>query len=78
MAFQFGVVGAFGFEVVQIFQEQQPGRLLGIIQLGGHALVVAQGLVDVVEGVFEHAWVSARCVRSKAASLPARIACDDA
>jgi hypothetical protein len=31
---QFGDVGAAGFEVVQVFQEQDPGRLFGIVLFG--------------------------------------------
>ena len=49
-----------------------------IVQFGGHALVVAQGLVDVVEGVFEHAWVRSEYTGIEAASLPASVAGDDA
>ena len=41
--------------VVEIFEEQQPGGLLGVIQFRSQALVIAHDPVDVVECVFEHA-----------------------
>ena len=42
------------FEAVEVFQEQQPGSLLGVIQLGGAAGLLAEHVVDVPEGLFEH------------------------
>ena len=43
------------FESVELFQEQQPRRLLGAIELAGAASILPQDVVDVFEGLFEHA-----------------------
>jgi len=55
-ALKFGLVLLRGFEIVQVFQEQESAGLLGVIELGREALVVAHGPVDVIESVFEHGW----------------------
>jgi hypothetical protein len=36
-----------------LLQEQQPGRLLGAVQLAGAACVIVQDVVDVPEGLLE-------------------------
>ena len=53
-ALQLGLILLRGFEIVEVFQEQEPAGLLGVIELGREAFVVAHGPVDVVESVFEH------------------------
>jgi hypothetical protein len=40
--------------VVDVFQEQQPRGLLGVVQLGGAASLLAKDVVDIAEGLFEH------------------------
>jgi hypothetical protein len=47
-------VGAVLFKPVEILEEQQPGGLLGVIELGGAARFFAQCVVDVAEGLFKH------------------------
>ena len=41
-------------KVVQILEKQNPGGLLGVIQLGGAPGLVPQNVVDVFESLFEH------------------------
>jgi hypothetical protein len=52
--FQFGFGGFVGFEGIELFQEQEPGTLLGVIQLAGASGVFPEDVVDVFEGLFEH------------------------
>ena len=42
------------FEAVEVFQEQQPGGLLGVVEFGGAAGFFAEDVVDVFEGLFKH------------------------
>ena len=52
------VEGGFGglvvFEGVEVFQEEQPGGLLGVVEFAGAAGVFPEDVVDVFEGLFEH------------------------
>ena len=54
----FTVEGGFGgfvvFEGVEVFQEEQPGGLLGVVEFAGAAGVFPEDVVDVFEGLFEH------------------------
>src|SRR5579871_6621661 len=54
-AVQLGLGGAVLFQAVEVFQKQQPGSLLGVIQLGGAAGLFPEYVVDVFEGLLEHA-----------------------
>ena len=54
LAVQLGLGGFVLLEAVEVFEEQQPGGLLGVIELGGAAGFFAEGIVDVPEGLFEH------------------------
>jgi SAM-dependent MidA family methyltransferase len=42
------------FEVVEVFEEEKPGGLLRLIELGSAAGLLAQDIVDVLECLFEH------------------------
>ena len=42
------------FEGVEVFQEQQPGCLFGVVELAGAADVFPEDVVDVLEGLFKH------------------------
>jgi hypothetical protein len=53
-AFELRVVGFVLFQAIEVFQEQQPRSLLGVVQLGGAAGFFLQHVVDVFEGLFEH------------------------
>jgi len=41
-------------KIVEVFQEQQPGGLLGVVELGGAARFFPEDVIDVFEGLFEH------------------------
>ena len=51
---QFGLDRAVFFQIVQIFQKEQPGGLLGIIHLGAATRLAAQDVSDGIEGLLEH------------------------
>jgi hypothetical protein len=48
-------VGAVLLQTIQVFEKEEPGSLLGVIELGGAACLFAKGIIDVAEGLFEHA-----------------------
>ena len=45
---------AAGLEVVEIFEEQQPVGLYGVIPLGRATGLLSEDVVDVLEGLFKH------------------------
>ena len=53
-AVQLRLQGAFAFQVVQVFEEEHPGGLFGVVQLCGAAGFLAQDVVYGAEGLFEH------------------------
>ena len=57
LALQRGFVGPVLFQAVEIFQEEEPGGLLGVVEFGGAAGLFPENVVDVFEGLFEHALV---------------------
>jgi len=59
LAFQRGLGALVLLKVVEVFQEQKPGRLLGVIELSGAAGLFPKDVVDVFEGLFEHMWLVA-------------------
>jgi len=54
LAFQLGFHRLAVFQCIEVFEEQQPGRLLGVVELAGAACFFAQDVVDVFEGLFKH------------------------
>ena len=54
LAVQRGLIGAVLLQPIEVFQEQQPGGLLGVIQLGGAAGLFPEDVVYVSEGLFKH------------------------
>jgi hypothetical protein len=48
---------------VEIFQEQQPGGLLGVIQLAGATGIFPEDVINVFEGLFEHGLFISLCCR---------------
>ena len=42
------------FEAVEVFEEEEPGGLLGVIELGGATGLFAEDVVDVSEGLLKH------------------------
>ena len=57
LALQLGLVCLVLFQPIEILQEQQPGGLLDVVQLGGTASLFPEHVVDVLEGLFKHAEV---------------------
>jgi hypothetical protein len=41
-------------KIVEVFQEEQPGRLLGVIELGSAPGFFPKNVVDISESLFEH------------------------
>jgi hypothetical protein len=59
-----GFGGLIFFETVEVFQKQQPGGLLGIIQLAGASGILPENVVDILEAcsnikVFPILWPTA-------------------
>jgi hypothetical protein len=49
-----GLGGLVLLQSVEVFQEQQPGGLFGVIELAGAAGILPEDVVDVLEGLFKH------------------------
>ena len=45
---------AVDFQLVEIFEEEYPTGLFGIIQLGSAASLFAENVIDILEGLFKH------------------------
>ena len=54
LALQRGLIGLVLLQPVEVLEEQEPGGLLGVIQLGGAARLFPEDVVDVLEGLFKH------------------------
>ena len=54
LAVQRGFVGPVLLQPVQVFQEEEPRGLLGVVQFGGAAGLFPEDVVDVFEGLFKH------------------------
>jgi hypothetical protein len=57
IAVQRGLGGLVLLQIVEIFQEQQPGCLLGVVELSSAASFFPKNIVDVFEGLFEHIFI---------------------
>jgi hypothetical protein len=53
-ALQLGLGRAILLEAVEVFQEQQPRRLLGVVELRGSGRLLAEDVFDIAEGLFKH------------------------
>ncbi len=53
-AFERGFGGFVVFEGVEVFQEEQPGCLLSVVEFAPATGVFVEDIVDVFEGLFEH------------------------
>ena len=51
---QRGDRGFLALQAIEIFQEEQPGGLLGVIQLAGASGILPQDVIDVLEDLFKH------------------------
>ncbi len=49
-----GLGGLVGLEGVELFEEKNPGRLHGVIQLAGATGVLPEDVVDVLKSLFKH------------------------
>jgi len=49
-----GFIGFVLLERVEIFEEEEPGGLLGVVQLRGAASLFAEDVVDVFEGLLKY------------------------
>ena len=54
LAIEGGFSGLVVFEGVEVFQEEQPRGLLGVVEFAGAAGVFPENVVDVFESLFEH------------------------
>ena len=54
LALQRGFVGLVLLQTVEVFQEQEPGGLLGVVEFGRAAGLFPEDIVDVLEGLFKH------------------------
>ena len=61
---KFGLSCFIVFECIEVFQEQEPRTLLGVIQFAGASGILVEDVVDVFEGLFEHEVKKGRDVRS--------------
>ena len=49
-----GFHGLVLLKCVQVLQEEQPRRLLGVVELARAAGILVQDVVDVLKGLFKH------------------------
>ena len=54
LEFEGGFVDFIVFEGVEVFEEEEPGGLFGVVEFGGATGFFAKDVVDVFEGLFEH------------------------
>jgi len=57
-ALERGLIGEVLLEPVEVLQEQQPRRLLGVVQLAPAARLFPEHVVDVLEGLLKHGHLS--------------------
>ena len=57
LAVQRGFGGFVLLQAVEVFQEEEPGGLLGVVELGGAAGLFPEDVVDVFEGLFKHGYL---------------------
>jgi hypothetical protein len=56
LSVEFGFGATVLLEAVEILEEQEPGGLLGVVEFGGAAGFLAEDVIDVSEGLFEHSF----------------------
>jgi hypothetical protein len=54
LAVQGGFVGPILFQPVEVFQEQEPGGLLGVVEFGGTARFLSEHVVYIPERLLKH------------------------
>jgi len=55
LAVERGFGGLVVFEGIEVFQEEQPRGLLGVVEFAGATGIFPEDIIDVFEGLFEHA-----------------------
>ena len=63
--FERGFSGFVRLKAVEVFEEEQPGRLLGVIELGGASRFLAQHVIDVFKRLFKHGYPGSDWQRRK-------------
>jgi hypothetical protein len=59
-----GFIRLILLQAVEVFEEEESGGLLGVIELGGAAGLFPEDIVDVLEGLLEHLrWPIVRCTK---------------
>jgi hypothetical protein len=53
-ALERGLGGAILLEAVEVFQEEELGGLLGVVEFGRAARFLAERVVDIAEGLLKH------------------------
>ncbi|HZV88589.1 MAG TPA: hypothetical protein VFF95_13650 [Candidatus Binatus sp.] len=64
-ALELGFRGALLLERFEVLEEEEPGGLLGVVELGGAAGFLAENVVDVFEDLFEHGPANIKNLRVK-------------
>jgi hypothetical protein len=54
LALKFGLLLVGLLEIIEIFEEQDPGSLFGVIKFCSAAGLFPQDVIDILEGLFEH------------------------
>ena len=54
LALQRGFIRLVLFQRVQIFQEQEPGGLFGIVEFRGATGLFSEDIIDIFKGLFKH------------------------
>lgn len=57
LAVQGGFRGFVALQGVEVFQEKQPGGLLGVIELTGTPGVFPEDIINVFKSLFEHIYL---------------------
>ena len=61
LALEFRFGGFVLLEAVEVFEEEEPGCLFGVIEFGGTAGFLPENVVDVLEGLFKHIYCRGGC-----------------
>src|SRR5665213_4334711 len=76
LALKFGLLFVGPLKIVEIFEEQDPRCLFGVVKFGSAPSLFPQDIVDILEGLFEHslhspdAFLSGRAVERPKNATP--------
>ncbi len=54
LACQRGLGGLYLLQIVEVFEEEKPGGLLGVVEFGGASGFAAEDVINIFEGLFKH------------------------